>query len=428
MTGGARTTVITLALLALLCIAASAAELIAITYAKTEGPARWSGLQSAEAWSPLNWSYPQQSAAVERASGQIQASQDSSRRAIALYPACAQCWIQVAENQAVLGEDPVDAVERAVGFGRSMTEVRTRAAVLWAQMGDDERALGEFRASLHGVREERDDTFRILHRLYPAEWVLDRVVTDDDLGPYFAFVRKNESHEFADVVWERYSALAPDPVQKDEYIGDLLQAGYVRRGWEVAFDASPLPAGGVLAGDFQDPLDYGRFGWHVSNGEGVKARIRRCPACTPTERALQLAFDGDNNSHYYGASQVVPIQSSTHYALRARVSYEGLTSARGPQLILVGIGSEGGDEMPCRLRVLGEEFHGDSDWRETEVFFTVPAACEGLRIFVARARTKHLDRYIEGELWVDDVRLELLGAAPEEPCHPTLANFPPTAG
>jgi hypothetical protein len=62
--------------------------------------------------------------------------------------------------------------------------------------------------------------------------------------------------------------------------------------------------------------------------------------------------------------------------------------------------------------VVGEEFTGSSSWTDTDLEFTVPDECEGIRILVGRPRTRRLDRFVGGDFWVDEVSLEAIEDLP----------------
>jgi hypothetical protein len=124
------------------------------------------------------------------------------------------------------------------------------------------------------------------------------------------------------------------------------------------------------------------------------------------------------------------------------VRYQELGSVSGPRIVVQGLagrrgvggGLEGGGaddpSAGCRMWVQGEQYRGNSDWRSTTVDFEVPSDCEGARVLVLRSATKALDRFIGGELWLDDFALALLPGeelSSEEPAQPA-AGFARNGG
>ena len=126
----------------------------------------------------LDWQHVYKLGEVERAVRHRGRALVLYRKALARNPSCALCYLGIAEVDFDTGKDPDPWIARAVEFGRANTDVRLRAAILLARMGDHERAAGEFGAALAGRRSDRQDLFALLHRIYDDEFVIDRIVTD----------------------------------------------------------------------------------------------------------------------------------------------------------------------------------------------------------------------------------------------------------
>jgi hypothetical protein len=135
---------------------------------------------------------------------------------------------------------------------------------------------------------------------------------------------------------------------------------------------------------------------------------------------LVLTFDGETDTHYAGTRIYAPVKPFAVYRLAARVKADAITSARGPMLAVAGLkGAETDRTHACELWVAGEELRRTFDWRTTSLIFSAPEACEGVQILVTRLRTKRLDKFIGGELWVDDVVLEEMASRPPPPAGET---------
>jgi tetratricopeptide (TPR) repeat protein len=402
---------------------ASASELFAIYSASAEGAARAVGLTRAAKLSPFNWRYPQALAGLEGALGNHEAALRLNEQALAEFRACDVCWVGVAEAQAAVGSDASEALDNAIHYGRSEGGVRLRAAIVLSKLGEEDEAAREFSAALGGMRDDTDGFYVLMHRLYPASYVLDRIVTDDDLATYFPFARQALDPTDVMRVWERFRDREEADEQRPAYVSYLLRHGYARAAWEVAFGRAGRPPGTVVDGGFEkrtDKENLGGLGWRIEDGEGVRADIVTCSDCETGQRALRLRFDGEHNVHYLGAAQTVAVEPGGHYVLKAKVRYEDLTSAHGPAINVIGLAGQWRDPSEnCRLQAKTEEFRHSNGWRSTQVEFDVPENCEGIRIIIARPRVRELNRFIGGELWVDDVSLELLAHAPTEPAEDT---------
>jgi len=412
----AQATLIVITIAAGVALALSTVELVALGLAQRQGPERLVGLESAARLSPLNWTYRYELGALLARSGLAEAAEPWFRSSLALNPARAEIAIGLAEATATRGSDARPWIERAIHYGRSETAIRVRTGTLYARLGDHERAASEFAAAALGQKSGLRDFFSLLHSIYPDWFVLEKLVSDDVLGAYFSFAKSRLMPLSMRRIWARYEQLGTSDEARQAYVEYLLRHGLARDAWNLAFGNDAPPLGTVLNGSFEEHGEFSRFGWRFVDGEGVKARVRDCTTCSDRGRALSLKFDGATNGHYFGTSQTVPVKRATTYRLSARVMGDGITSARGPALAVAGMkGEEGDSAQACELWVVGEELKRTFRWRPTSLMFGVPEACDGVRVMVVRPRTRRLDKFIGGELWLDDVVLEEISSPAEEP-------------
>jgi hypothetical protein len=372
------------------------------------------GLETAARLSPLNWNYRFVLGEVSAAAGRPELAAKWYAEAIARNPACAQCAVGLAEVEARLGHDPDPWLERAIRYGRSTASVRVRAGTLYARLGRDEEAAREFAAAAHGQRENQREFFSLLHRIYPDDMVLDRIIPDEVIPSYFSFGRTALGPRAMQRVWERYERIGLGPASRDEYVAYLLRHGLAHQAWSVRFEGDAPPLGKLENGNFEQRATNSGFSWRIADGEGVKARVVDCPDCADQGHALLLTFDGQSDPQYSGTRIYVPVKPLTVYRLAARVKAEAITSARGPMLAVAGLkGQESDPSRACEFWFAGEELRRTFDWRTTSLIFRVPETCEGVQVLVTRLRAKRLDKFIGGELWVDDVVLEeMVSGAP----------------
>lgn len=405
---GERSAFVGMIAMALIALCVSAAELGSLSLAARAVGAGTSGLEAAARLSPLNWNVRLVLGDVAAAAGRPELAARWYREAIARNPACALCSVALAEVETRLGNNPDPWLERAIRYGRSTTSVRVRAGALLARLGRDEEAAREFAAASFGQQEnQKKDFFSLLRRIYPDDVVLDRIIPDEIVPSYFAFARSQLDPPIVQRVWERCERLGYGPESRAEYVAYLLRHGLAHQAWTVQFAGSSPAFGKVQDGDFEHLATNSAFSWRVTNGEGVRAQVVDCPDCADRGRALAVRFDGETNVHYGGVWANVPVTPGGLYRLTARVKGSGLTSAQGPALAILGLtGLEQDATHNCAFRILGESFHGTFDWRTTSLVFSVPSACEGVQVAVIRLRTRRLDKFIAGELWVDDVVLE----------------------
>jgi tetratricopeptide (TPR) repeat protein len=400
-------------LVAAIALGLSLLELVSLTLAARAVKSGGSGLETAARLSPLNWDLRFILGEVASAAGRPEVASRWYGEAIARNPACAECAVGLAEVESRLGNDPDPWLERAVRYGRSTASVRVRAGTLYARLGRHEEAARQFAAGALGQRENQREFFALLHRIYPDYVVLDHIIPDQIIPAYFGFARASLGPFAMQRVWERYQRVGLGPDARQEYVAYLLRHGLAHQAWSVWFDGDPPPLGKLLNGDFEARPTNTGFSWRIADGEGVEARIVDCPDCVDRGRALVLRFDGETDAHYSGTRIYVPVKPSTVYRLAARVKSDAITSARGPMLAVAGLkGAETDASHACELWVAGEELRRTFDWRSTSLIFSVPAACEGIQVLVTRLRARRLDKFIGGELWVDDVVLEEMLSSP----------------
>lgn len=394
-------------LAAVLCMLYGSRGLTAAYLSARPGVERIEGMSRAAAIVPEHWWYRLKLADVASGLGRHAEAITEYRAAIARYPACSRCWIGLAEAQAALRQDPSEAIEQAIRFGRSETTIRMRAGTLYARLDRHADAGREFSAVQRGMSDDLHDFYAMLHRIYDVSFMLDHVVESSALSTYFAFVRMNRPVEEAKVVWERYRHHAPDQGadQRKAYAQRLLAEGFVADAWAVFFETAAVPSGTVIAGGFETDDDVRPFGWYLNSADGITATIEECDGCPEGKRALRLAFDGKSNPQFGGMWQDVPVTPGASYVLHAKVKAAHITSASGPRLAVRGIPQRNRDGA-CALWAATPDWKLSSPWTDVRIPFRVPDDCDGVRILVARQSTSAPNKFLGGELWVDDVRLE----------------------
>lgn len=395
-------------------------DILAQHYVRSVGSGRADGVEQAAKLVPYNWRFASQAAVLSRMLGKPDRALAHYRRALASFRNCGRCWMGVAEAQSALGEDPMPALERAIAYGRSSTDVRTRAASLYARVGQLDRAAEEFAAALGGRREDLWEFYSLLHRVYDSEYVVDNIIGDQDAQSYLVYALTDLPPDGARRAFDRYIANGDDPDLRERYVLYLLRRGLVHDAWNVAFQGRR--EFGLADASFEGPERYGHFGWKIRNADGVDADVVRCNDCGDDGKALRLRFDGEHNVHYQDARVSVPVLPGYEYRMSVRVRYEELTSASGPGILVRGItdqsdsaGAPTAAGLSCDLWALTETLHGSSNWRKLSVDFIVPDQCQGVRVYVARPRTQRLDQFVEGELWVDKIEFTVLSTPSDRP-------------
>ncbi|MCF8084614.1 MAG: hypothetical protein K9M96_16125 [Deltaproteobacteria bacterium] len=163
-----------------------------------------------------------------------------------------------------------------------------------------------------------------------------------------------------------------------------------------------VPPGQVTHPGFETESAGQGFDWRISSRPDKGWQVERV---TGTARqgshAMAVAFSGQKNSSFAHLSQIVPVTPGATYALTAWWKGEGLTTDRGPFIEVYGYDRKG-------LHIKGPERVGTWDWEKVSLDFSVPDGCHAVVVRLSRRPSRKLDNKIEGRVWVDDFRLELL--------------------
>jgi len=150
----------------------------------------------------------------------------------------------------------------------------------------------------------------------------------------------------------------------------------------------------VFNGGFERSfLNYG-FSWRYQGKvKGVK-RVRFVHFFKAEgRRSFSIEFDGEHNPNVVNPYQYIYLYPGD-YVLKALLATKGVTGASGFYLEVSG----------PRFRTTSEEVGGDTSWKKIDMPFTLKSP--GLyRLSLRRNATKKLNRFLDGQVFLDGVRL-----------------------
>jgi hypothetical protein len=110
-------------------------------------------------------------------------------------------------------------------------------------------------------------------------------------------------------------------------------------------------------------------------------------------RSFSIEFDGEHNPNVVNPYQYIYLYPGD-YVLKALLATKGVTGASGFYLEVSG----------PRFRTTSEEVGGDTSWKKIDMPFTLKSP--GLyRLSLRRNATKKLNRFLDGQVFLDGVRL-----------------------
>ena len=140
----------------------------------------------------------------------------------------------------------------------------------------------------------------------------------------------------------------------------------------------------------------GGFDWKISPVNGAKVSFDPSIAFEG-RRSLKITFNGKENVDFYHVYQCAALKSDTDYLLKAHFKTKGVTTKSGLKLEFIG--------MNPAFQKASDFLTGDHEWTELAISFRTPPQSQGGVIRVRREKTDKFDRFIAGEVWIDNVRL-----------------------
>ncbi len=301
------------------------------------------------------------------------------------------------------------ALEKAIAAAPQSYPGHWGAANSLLQMGGHEKALGHYAFILAHYPDKSSLVFDVLERAHEnSEPVIERVIpkTPAAFSGYVSYLYETGNLDRLKRVWNKGPSFGfqPDRAQTIRYVDSLISRGdfaeayqaYVAR---LRMEGRTVPREGnfMVNGGFEEmPGLGGGFDWRISAPPGAEVSFSR-ETFWEGKMSLKVSFNGKENVDFHHVFQFAAWKPNRNYILQAKVKTRGLTTQSGIQLDVYGVGKP--------FYASSEVLTGDQDWRDLKVSFRTPEQSQGGVVRIRRAKTEKLDRFIEGEVWFDDVRL-----------------------
>ncbi|MEX2488265.1 MAG: hypothetical protein WD356_01920, partial [Pseudomonadales bacterium] len=337
------------------------------------------------------------------------------------YPLTASLWLERAEL-ALTRQESSDTINQfltaAVAIEPGNTETRWKAAMIALQAGNQAMAWEHLREFV-SLRPHEIERVTLLARRWlnqPALF-LDTIVPNnpDALRRLLTHAANWGDWDLAAEIWQRLpDQLITDTEVAGAYPDRLLQAGYGREAVRVWRRVEPgFVAGVIQNGDFTLPLQQRSvFDWRIQPQAGVEIqRDEREFVSEPA--ALHLQFDGSENLRLSSPAIFIVVEPGQTYELTGRWRAAGLTTQALPYWLVTGYHhpdriEEGVRRVSTLTRHYTDAAGGDWPWEEFATVIEVPEDIEVIRIQLQRDPTQNFDRLLAGDLWIDDVAINLI--------------------
>lgn len=335
---------------------------------------------------------------------------DECKKASLLNPYSSSIWLDLAQAYYSVGNSRLNnaAIHKALAVDPTTPDTAWSAANFFLIQGDTSEALKQFAIVL---REEPSLAPPALNICWQSMHDINRIQSILPPNPevYLTFVKLLLSTNEPDAAHQIWSALIQLKTAFDYheglfYIDSLLNAHAVAQAsgaWkQLSFRSKALrafsqPDSLVIDGSFTQEVLNSGFDWRYSPKPKISVTLDRAEFHTGN-RSLRLAYSGSGSDA--GIFQYIAVQPNTRYRLSAWVKSEDLETANGPALVVL---NAYGDEIYGST----EETAGTTAWHRVKTELQTGAQTQLLLLAILR---RPGETRIQGEFWVDDIRLEPL--------------------
>ncbi len=295
-------------------------------------------------------------------------------------------------------------LEAAVATQPNASSVRWEAAQIALHAGDQALAQHHLQAWVRGDARRVSAAMSIVRRWMPDPRALVAVLiptTTEHLTAAMEFAFRQGDRALAEVVWGDVSETQNlDSPLFLTYADFLLRVGETERLMALwsQVDRHYRP-GGIANGDFSRELGPAQgLNWDIEYlPDGVRI-ARDTSEYHDAPASLHLDFKGTHNLQLNRPRIRIPVQAGMRYRLSGYWKGRALTTRARPYINVRTLGARWNE----RIQVPGDLF----DWQEFSVEFVVPDAVQSIEFSVLRDATNAFDRNIDGDLWLDSLRLE----------------------
>lgn len=255
--------------------------------------------------------------------------------------------------------------------------------------------------------------YELAHRLLSSEEVLNTVIPPNvpDYTSYAQHLLDRNLGDQALAVWDRLDKLAARTGgQIDTHlqlrIVDLLvamgQFDHAHRIWtgvtkQIEPDAAPGDANLVSNASFERDKTVGRgFDWRIGGAQGIAATFDRDMAHN-RHRSLRLSFR-KSRADFSNASQIIPVQPDSTYAVEGYLKTQGLDASPGISLEVI--------DPSLGLLTQTDPVGGTQDWTKVAGRFRTLESARSVTLRIHGAPPPPYLPPLSGSAWIDSVSLK----------------------
>lgn len=320
-------------------------------------------------------------------------------KSLELNPFNYNYWFGLAEflKNKRFDEKAIYALEKATYLAPGVVSLRWEAGLLALELDRRDLVLSNLSKVMSVDPERRKLAFAVLWQYINRGDEILESIPGNGLASYIEFLIDTNRLDESKLAWVK--------LKDNEELSESLYlryTNYLINQRDIVF-AKELWKGrygdwsGIWNGSFEnEPLNSG-FDWRLADdANGVE--ISRVSDRFDGDHSIEISFDGKHNVDFAHVEQIVPVEPNQEYLLVSHMKADGITTENGV-----------GWEVHC-FKADGpvwttETIVGTQDWKIVTLSFKTPENCDAIVVRLRRYKSRKLDRFISGHLWVDKVEL-----------------------
>jgi len=254
-------------------------------------------------------------------------------------------------------------------------------------------------------RVDSGKVFDLAWRIFDdKDQVNDQLVNKNNIKSYFNFLMQKKEVERTYGVWDKLAEYKYiDNDLEIKYMDFLIKNDqFVKAGklWNEMHGESEDEIT-LWNGSFETKPIQNGFGWIIEKIDNAYVGYD-WDEKTEGNYSLYLEFDGKENLEYYHISKIVPVLSNRDYTFSYNLKTDELSTTNGVYWAI--------SCYPERslYNIKTTVITGSNSWKEYKENIPVPEECNALRLILRRDKSKKLDKFISGKVWIDDVEMKLV--------------------
>ena len=334
------------------------------------------------------------------------------RKSIRNRPLSATAWLDFAEVKIRQGKP--EQAGKYIAVAREMWPHRRvvswKAAMLWIQLGENDKALAALKSYLESKPEHVQRVAVLASRLQAdPDRLLDSLIPNvipDKKKPNFymrsiLYYAMNQGNlALADAAWQRINLEFLEDKTFNSYMNFLVSEKQRDRAlsiWQQVSGYSSLEQ--ITNGGFENKPEWSGFDWKTSKVKGAKI-IRDDGIAFEGKYSLRIDFNGTENIDFKDTWQLIPVEPGETYRVQGFWRGAYITTRSNPYFQFYSVGAEKNNlsaSEPKRLTW---------DWEKFEVELTVPTDAWFAIFRLRRDESTSLDNEIAGSIWMDQIEIE----------------------